>query len=832
MDGYLFTDRLKQGTEFRQMEKDLDESVLIQRDTRREFNRFMTDAQDDAGIITVAKIVKKTARRLRKKERISELDDEIKELDTHLCPVEESDKDYASRLDAVAKTKTKNKDVDHVSLALRREILSNERAVLKEDRAQDEQLKSCVAALLKIDPMVDYTCEDYFMEHVAQFNSLIKNGETFIRLSAASQKGDDQALLNAFAGFSDEELTLCSKLSSMAGPARAAMEKICRLKGVDPETGAFVEKGLSRSEKQKLRSELDEDRAKLQTEAMDAAKYKNENIFEKIETDAESAARRKKLADDLRLRRFKREQAMKEAIEKKRLQSLVDTYSAAYPAEVRERKAEKINITEQKIVYRIADEKMATHLLLSLDILRNLGEELDYLKDRFYIEDKCLFDHYGKDYNVAPSSTTLNIHKERENEIEQRETEFQTAYAALEKMISDESLPLKEGETEQDRLDREDAGMRAALGNLTDAQKHLSPVRQRMLARNMVVRQKRTVTLRKIEQLKEQRSPLEKAEELKELQQGTFLDANGALQIPSMVDATTVYKQFMFIYRQKHGDNAPVPSEEEMEEIVHDYLKAIMKRNTSMQIRVPDCEVLDQIIDSGRFKTQIETGSSKGALDVERRKNFTAEKFGIDPKAFSDASYEVYGYLSDGNLVNESRLKEGNEEPVEENVIGKVASYGQIIVKLKTMQMLPRTTVSFGDSLDDAENFSPALLDNPDALAVRAKGRPWTYVKALEWYEKKREGDIHEVAMMEGLNHYLSKMRDMTYVELQFHGGVSALDIESVTLVPKLRPRSMGDKEVFKEDKDIPDELVRKLEYRGIKVFVIQNGEKIEKHSA
>jgi hypothetical protein len=91
---------------------------------------------------------------------------------------------------------------------------------------------------------------------------------------------------------------------------------------------------------------------------------------------------------------------------------------------------------------------------------------------------------------------------------------------------------------------------------------------------------------------------------------------------------------------------------------------------------------------------------------------------------------------------------------------------------------------------------------------------------------------MQEVARMEGLNHYLKNMQDMTYVELQFHGGVTPQDIESVTLVPKMMPPLMHEGEVFKEDTDIPDDLVRKLEFRGIHAYVVQDGKKIEKHSA
>ena len=832
MDGFLFTDSFKHEQGFRTMERDLDESVRIQRDTRREFNRFMTDAQDDARIISVAKIVKKTARRLMRKERVTELDDEIKELDTHMCPVEESSKEYAKRLDAVAKTKTKNKDVDHVSLALRREILSNAKAAMEPEKALDQQLNDCVDALLKIDPMADFTNEDYITEHAAELNALIKNGETFNRLFAASQRGDDQQLMGTFAALPDEEVEFCKKISRMAGPARSAMEKICRLKGIDAETGAFAEQALSWKEKRRIKKELDAERASLQLEATDAAKYKEENLWEKVETDAEREARRKKLAEDLKIRRFKRNFDMQEAVEKQRLQTLVEKYSTTIPPEVRERTTDKINISEQKIVYRIADEKMATHLLLSLDIIRNLGEQLDSLKDRFYLEEQCLIQHYLNDYQKAPNSATLNVHKERENEIRQREAEYQTAYAALEKMIADESLPLVGGETEQDRLNREDDSMREAIGRLSDAEKRFSPTRQRMLARNMEVRQKRTPTLRKIEQIKEQRRPLEEAAEIAEITKGSFKDTSNNPVDPNAKGLTTVYKQFIYLYEQIHKDHPPIPSEEKMDEIVHDYLKAIVKRNTSMQIRVPDCDTLDQIIDDGRFKSQVEIKKSMGALDVDKRKGFTASKFGIDPRTFPETRYEIYGYLSDGNLEHESELSHDRMFAADDNLIGQVASYGQIIVKLKTKQMLQRTSICFGDSLDDMDNFSPALLDNPDAFSVRAKGRPWTYVKALEWHEKKLAGDMQEVARMEGLNHYLKNMQDMTYVELQFHGGVTPLDIESVTLVPKMRPPLMREGEVFKEDTDIPDDLVRKLEFRGIRAYVVQNGVKIEKHSA
>lgn len=843
MGGELFADRAKRAEEFQEMEKELSKSVRLQHDVTHTFGRLMLEQHidKDRSMKQTAEIVEKAAVTLQTRERISALDEDITELDTHMCPLEESFKHRKNRLDAVAKTKTKNTDVDHVSLALRREILVDRKAALEHkdspapadpaaaaaalEKRKVNELLDCVAALKKLDPEADFTGEDYITDHAAELHSLIKNGETFSRLSALSRT--DGTLSVAISELSETDRILCGKFSKMAVPAKAAMGKLCRLKGIDPATGEFAEKPLDKKEKARLQAELLQHRQALQAEAADTAKYKKEKFRKKEPTPAEEAAKRQKLAQDLAERQRKRETALKEAQARQRIQKLVDIYKNATPKDMRERKEVEIGRAELKILYRMQDEKTATHLLLSLDILRTMGKELDALKDRRFLEEECVNSCYEKDFGEKPDEAIRGLLRKRSEEITERETEYNEAFTALEQRIAALSPPLAPGQTEEMRIAAEQSRFETDLDNLTPGQKVLlSPAQQRRTVRNLIVRGHRAVTMAKLEERKEVNTPKERIVDETETAKGHFLDlAAGTHVTYTQLGIRTSYDLFKYLATKDH-EEVQVPPQEEMEEILHDYLKTLVEKNLHMQIRVPNCEILGAILETGRFMTQIETGTTKGSKDVDGRKKLAKEKFGIDPATFPDRDYEVYGYLSDGDHVREGKFADSSRRsPADDNHLGWVGSYGQIIVKLKAKRMLTRTTISFGDSLDTEENSSPALLDNPDVMCVRQADRHSAYEQAYEWHKKKMAGDERGAAELEGLNAFMGHMENSSYVELQFHGGVTLEDIESVTLVPKLE----GSQLAHEAETDIPPEMVRDLQARGIHAFVVEGDQLVER---
>lgn len=243
--------------------------------------------------------------------------------------------------------------------------------------------------------------------------------------------------------------------------------------------------------------------------------------------------------------------------------------------------------------------------------------------------------------------------------------------------------------------------------------------------------------------------------------------------------------------------------------VVGDYIREAA-RNASYQIRVPNCAVLRAILQSGRFKTQMETNSSGGDLGVENRKIFIREGFGIDPDQTDPAEYEIYGYASDGDLVQES----GHDSQVG----SRVSQYGQVVVKLKKDRMRDRTTMLLGDSLDSFATARLGWVDKPDLQMVR--NRDCAIAAAYR----------HQYAQQNGADDPLSverMLRDFEtgYAELQFHGGVRLEDIESVTLLTEMHTPEGA---VQGLEQEIPKDLVDQLKALGIQAKIVRGGEERE----
>lgn len=240
--------------------------------------------------------------------------------------------------------------------------------------------------------------------------------------------------------------------------------------------------------------------------------------------------------------------------------------------------------------------------------------------------------------------------------------------------------------------------------------------------------------------------------------------------------------------------------------VVGDYIREAA-RNASYQIRVPNCAVLRAILQSGRFKTQMETNSSGGDLGIENRKLFIRESFGIDPDQTAPAEYEIYGYASDGDLVQES----GQDSQVG----SRVSQYGQVVVKLKKDRMRDRTTMLLGDSLDSFASARLGWADKPDLQMVR--NRDCAIAAAYK----------HQYAQQNGADDPLSverMLRDFEtgYAELQFHGGVRLDDIESVTLLTDMYT---PEGQVQGLEQDIPKDLADQLKALGIQTKIVRGGE-------
>lgn len=189
-------------------------------------------------------------------------------------------------------------------------------------------------------------------------------------------------------------------------------------------------------------------------------------------------------------------------------------------------------------------------------------------------------------------------------------------------------------------------------------------------------------------------------------------------------------------------------------------------------------DVLPQIVEEGRWKSQFETGTSEGALDPGGRAAAETNMFGY-PELLEPSERPIYGYLAGDPYLDTG-----------------VSQYGDLAIRLKP-EVLERTTWSAGDSL------GPGL---------RPGGGKWASFRPVPFGESSE--------LWRGATLQLEEIADGTiatvdelgagaeYVEAQFHGGLSVGDIDAV-LIPDVWTQSERELlEGYLDDAQIPWEVV------------------------
>jgi len=180
-----------------------------------------------------------------------------------------------------------------------------------------------------------------------------------------------------------------------------------------------------------------------------------------------------------------------------------------------------------------------------------------------------------------------------------------------------------------------------------------------------------------------------------------------------------------------------------------DFSKMMMAHRTKQ-------ETLELILDSGRFKSQIEVAHSGGTLDPVLRADVEKQLFGfpldVDPK-----KRPTYGALV---------------EDLEGTVLS--ADYGDTVVIFKD-SLKRRTTWVDGDSFDcKSEVMRPSPLGKPSADSLPI-GRMHRNIMEKEPFVDKSRKELlrDEIKTIGTKKHY-------DYTEVQIHGTVSTSDIAEV----------------------------------------------------
>ena len=193
------------------------------------------------------------------------------------------------------------------------------------------------------------------------------------------------------------------------------------------------------------------------------------------------------------------------------------------------------------------------------------------------------------------------------------------------------------------------------------------------------------------------------------------------------------------------------------DQIAEDFTK-IMNEDITPTIRVPE-NVLGLILESGRFKSQFETKTSKGALDTRLRRRIEDDLVGV-PRKVKDQDRPIYGFADnlDGGSWSGSW-------------------YGGIKMRIKPEAYREKATVTYRDSLD-YENI-PFPIARADTDFFLASGLPIN--KVLDVIEAKKQGKDVRMEKIVG---------DSNYMEIQYHGGVTMGDVARIDI-----PRAVFDKE-------------------------------------
>ncbi len=178
---------------------------------------------------------------------------------------------------------------------------------------------------------------------------------------------------------------------------------------------------------------------------------------------------------------------------------------------------------------------------------------------------------------------------------------------------------------------------------------------------------------------------------------------------------------------------------------------AQLVQNAQVRVRAPLASVTE-VVRSGRFLTQFETGTTGGLLDLSARRSVEAGLFGTPVEA-GGVQRPIYGYLS------------GTSEAT-------TAQYGDVVLELKPA-VRARTTFTFGDSLDvTGRGMRPEVagepLTRPTALAAQVGTDPLS------------------IGSLADLRNPTQPFR--IYTEAQVHGGVALTDIQEVVFTNGVIP--------------------------------------------
>ena len=174
-------------------------------------------------------------------------------------------------------------------------------------------------------------------------------------------------------------------------------------------------------------------------------------------------------------------------------------------------------------------------------------------------------------------------------------------------------------------------------------------------------------------------------------------------------------------------------TEEDIRKVVDEIRRLTTSEDTHVCIRITHGN-LKKVLKDGRFKSQFETGTSKGALDNKYRAEVEHNEMSYIER-LSPELRPIYGLLFNYQKVSDLKISGGTSGE----------GYGGVVCIMKP-QIKARTTVTMNDSLDYHYDVSPSPLLRPSRYSINTEANS-TYmiadaIKAVRSGQKLKEAGI------------------------------------------------------------------------------------------
>lgn len=196
-------------------------------------------------------------------------------------------------------------------------------------------------------------------------------------------------------------------------------------------------------------------------------------------------------------------------------------------------------------------------------------------------------------------------------------------------------------------------------------------------------------------------------------------------------------------------------------------------------IRVTSSETLEKIIDSGRFKTQFETGKSKGTQNRKLRAAAEEAMHGYPPN-LDPVERPIYGYF--GHPTD--RSQDGDTNGMFYGT--SIEKYGSIAIRLKS-EVKDRATFTGADSLNNTDSVKGAK-DGVFAPSSAKKVSAGSFYGSREVIDRDNLFGLDHQEALQGIAEAKSigEVRSAIgnqYLESQVHGGVRTSDIAEIVII-------------------------------------------------